>query len=103
MPKREIIQSVILGRADKRISLEPGQVFDFTDAELDEIMAVNPNAISAKVTINLDSDVDATDALRQREVQLSRNEVSAPSTGDGDTTQAVAKKGGRKSAAAEDL
>lgn len=98
MPKREVIQSIILGRGDKRIHLELGQVFDFTEKEIAEIMAVNPNAISAKITVDLDADEDATDALRNREVQLSNNEVSAPATG-----EEAAKKSSGKKTAVEDL
>lgn len=98
MPKREVVQSITLGRGNKRIQLKYGQVFDFTDAELAEIMKVNPNAVSAKVTVDLDSDEDATEALREREVQLSDNEVSAPSTREGS-----GKKTSGKKAAGEDL
>lgn len=59
MPKREVIQSITLGRGTERIHLTTGQVFDFTDEELDELMQANPGAISKHTTIDLDAgDVD---------------------------------------------
>lgn len=59
MPKREVIQSIVLGRGTERIHLTTGQVFDFTDEELAELNAANPGAISKHTTIDLDAgDVD---------------------------------------------
>jgi hypothetical protein len=59
MPKREVVQSIVLGRGTERIQLTTGQVFDFTDEELDELAQANPGAISKHTTIDLDvGDVD---------------------------------------------
>lgn len=95
MPKREVVQSIILSRgvvkskdakgkevqtAKERIVLQPGQVFDFSEAELADIMASNPNAISTTTTVDLSAgEVDLT----KLNTQLSPNETGAPGAGAG--------------------
>ena len=91
VPKREVVQSIILSRgvvkskdakgnevvsAKERISLQPGQVFDFTDAELADILQSNPNAVSTTTTVDLSAadDVD----LSKVNTQLSSNQAGAP-------------------------
>jgi hypothetical protein len=107
MPKREVLQRIILGRGVKtvtdrkgdkvdvmaeRIVLKPGQVFDFTDEELKQIMATSPNAVTSKVTIDLDSE----DAVRQIETTLEPNQAAAPAV-KGEGTKGA--KGGKAKAA----
>lgn len=83
MPNREIVQSITLGRGKERISLSPGQVFDFTDEELEELEQSNPDAISTKTVI----DLDEGDVIPKKQTRkLKANEKSAPgATGTGDT------------------
>lgn len=45
MAKRIPTQSIILRRGGERIVPKIGQVFDFTQEELDDIMKVNPKAV----------------------------------------------------------
>lgn len=92
MPKREVVQSITLGRGTKTVEvngkkvqrpkelfkLKPGMVFEFTDAELAEIEAANPKALSRTTTVSLDDgDVD----LKKVEAPLSSNEQSPPGAG----------------------
>ncbi len=92
MPKREVVQSITLGRGIKTVEidgkkverpkelfkLKPGQVFDFTKEELAEIEAANPNALSKTTTVNLDDgDVD----LKKVSPALAKNQKSSPATG----------------------
>lgn len=94
MPKREVIQSITIGRGIKTVEvngkktqvckerheLKPGQLFDFTEEELAEIERDNPNAVSSKITIDLAASEDA--ALRL-DTKLNSNESSPPAaTGD---------------------
>lgn len=99
MPKREILQTIILGRGtktikspdgkteqtipEKRLELKPGTVFDFTEEELADVMTANPNAVSSKTTIDLDAE-DSLAALRTEQT-LNSNQTSAPgATGSAD-------------------
>lgn len=90
MPKRKVLIGVTVARGivttknsrggeisrpAERIDLKPGQVFDFTDDEIDEIESTNPGALSSSAEANLDDGV-----------------VTAP--------EVVAKKTGGKKAAA---
>lgn len=54
--KREVLQSVIVGRGTERFNLTTGQMFDFTEEELKQLP---PGCVSAKTTVDLDAgDVD---------------------------------------------
>lgn len=56
MPKRKAIHSIIVLRKDKRITVSPGEEFDFTDAEIEEINESNSEAISTEGTVDLTAD-----------------------------------------------
>jgi hypothetical protein len=91
MPKREVLQSITIGRgkvqdgvdprtqkpiyiSKERIKLRPGQVFDFTDEEIEYLERVAPNAITSKVTVDLDD----PDAVKKLDASLSSIETSPP-------------------------
>lgn len=90
MPKREVLQTIIIGRGreqdgkdakgrpvfkmKERIKLVPGQVFDFTDEELAEIVKTSPNAVTSKMTVDLDN----PDSVAALNLELGANETNPP-------------------------
>lgn len=56
MITREVVESITLVReGGKRISLSTGQKFDFTEAEVEQINAASPKALSATSVVDLDT------------------------------------------------
>lgn len=51
--QRKVTQSVTLIRDKKRVTVNPGEVFDFTEAEVEELTASNPDLLSAEATVDL--------------------------------------------------
>lgn len=49
MPKRTVLQSIIVGRGEKRITPAIGEVFDFTD---DELKSLPEGAVSEMATVS---------------------------------------------------
>ena len=47
MPKRELLQAVVVQRDGERLKIKAGKVFDFTADELADIKKLNPDAIKA--------------------------------------------------------
>jgi hypothetical protein len=90
MPKREVIQSITLGRGTQRLNLTTGMVFDFTDEELAEIEASNPQALSKTTTVDLSEgddvnlrklDGDADKAVTKAEKKAAEAAAKAAATG----------------------
>jgi hypothetical protein len=54
--KRTAKQSVVVVRDGKAVTPTIGEAFDFTDEEVEQITAMNPDALSAEVVINLTKD-----------------------------------------------
>lgn len=69
MPKRIIVNSIIIARGvvttknsrggeihrpKERFELKPGESFDFTDAELEDIMATTPESVTTKAEVDID-------------------------------------------------
>lgn len=91
MPKREVLQSITIGlgkvedgkdlrgrpvyRSEQRLKLRPGQVYDFTEEQLEYLARVAPNAVTSKMTVDLDN----PDSVAQLNAQLGDNEVQPPS------------------------
>lgn len=91
--KRQVLQSLTLGRGDKRIELTTGMTFEFTKEELDAIEASAPDAISNKAQVDLDSgDV----VLTSTESTQKSNETNGPDTTA--TLTAAEKKAAKKAA-----
>ena len=53
MPIRKAIHSLVVVRKDKRLEVAPGQEFDFTEDEIDQINQANPDALSTEGTVDL--------------------------------------------------
>lgn len=51
--QRKANQTVILIRDKKRVTVNPGEVFDFTETEVEELTASNPDLLSAEATVDL--------------------------------------------------
>lgn len=64
MPKRKVVQTVIVYRDGQRIRPAVGQIFDFQQAELDSIMAINPEALTRPII-----EVDVENLQAQKEAQ----------------------------------
>lgn len=57
MPKRIPVQTVIVNRDGKQIAAPIGKPFDFTNEELADIKAVNPDAV--RIAVNEDPEPEA--------------------------------------------
>lgn len=80
MHTREAVETIILGRGKERIVINPGQVFEFTKEELDQI---SPDAVSAESVVNLD-DPNGID-MKKVNKKVKANQTNAPvSKGDSD-------------------
>lgn len=86
MPKRKVVQTVIVFRDGQRIKPTIGEIFDFTQKELESINKMNPGALDRPV---IEVDAESLDAAAAAKAE-------APAE-----TKSAAKKGG-KAAAAED-
>lgn len=64
MPKRKVVQTVIVYRDGQRIRPAVGQIFDFQQSELDSIMAINPEALTRPII-----EVDVENLQAQKEAQ----------------------------------
>jgi len=84
MPQRQTLQSITVVRNKKNVVVPPGQIFDFTDEEIDELMP--QNAITAKVTVDLSSDPAAA---------LKAGEITDPNSS-GPATETEAAAPGKK-------
>lgn len=56
--KRTPLQSIVLYRDGKTFTPPIGEVFEFTQAEADEIERVNPDALSSQATVSVDDVAD---------------------------------------------
>lgn len=88
MPKRKVVQTVIVFRDGQRIKPAIGEIFDFTQKELESINAMNPGALDRPV---IEVDAEALDAAAAAKAE-------APAE-----TKAAAKKGGKAAAAEEEV
>ena len=87
MPKRKVVQTVIVFRDGQRIKPTIGEIFDFTQKELESINKMNPGALDRPV---IEVDAEALDAAAAK--------AEAPAE-----TKAAAKKGGKAAAAEEEV
>ena len=58
--KRTPIQTVVVMRDSQSVSPPIGTPFDFTDEEVAQIEAMNPDAISNEAVVDLDKEEKAT-------------------------------------------
>jgi hypothetical protein len=64
MPKRKVVQTVIVYRDGQRIRPAVGEIFDFKQDELDNIMGINPEALTRPII-----EVDVENLQAQKEAQ----------------------------------
>lgn len=89
MPQRKVVQTVIVFRDGQRIRPAIGEIFNFTQKELDAINSMNPGALDRPII-----EVDAEDqaAKEKAPVQEEKSDVKA-----------TTKKGGKAGAADEEV
>ena len=88
MPKRKVVQSVIVYRDGQRIKPTIGEIFDFQQKELDQIMAINPDAVTRPVV-----EVD----VENLEAQKAANEKADAAAAGKDDSKTTTKKGAKSS------
>lgn len=57
MPKRKAAQYIVVQRGDKRVKVQPGETFDFTAEELEDIKRMNKDAIHDPVDAPVEKEV----------------------------------------------
>lgn len=82
MPKRKVLQTVILHRATGRVVPTVGEIFDFTPEEVETLNRLNPEALGRPV-----QEVDLENQAAQEAAQKAKAE------------QAAKEKGNKKNAA----
>lgn len=60
MPKRKVVQTVIVFRDGQRIKPAIGEIFDFTQKELESINKMNPGALDRPI-IEVDAESQVTE------------------------------------------
>lgn len=88
MPKRKVVQTVIVFRDGQRIKPTIGEIFDFTQKELESINKMNPGALDRPV---IEVDAESLDAAAAAKAETPAE------------TKAAAKKGGKASAAEDEV
>lgn len=88
MPKRKVLQTVIVHRDGQRIRPLVGAIFDFTADEVASINAINRDALGKPV---MEVDVENEDARQKAEADVKAAKAEA------DVKAAADKKNGNKS------
>lgn len=89
MPQRKVVQTVIVFRDGQRIRPAIGEIFNFTQKELDAINSMNPGALDRPII-----EVDAEDQAAKEK---------APAQEEKSDAKAATKKGGKAGAADEEV
>lgn len=89
MPQRKVVQTVIVFRDGQRIRPAIGEIFNFTQKELDSINSMNPGALDRPII-----EVDAEDQVEKEK---------APAQEEKSDAKATTKKGGKAGAADEEV
>lgn len=89
MPQRKVVQTVIVFRDGQRIRPAIGEIFNFTQKELDAINSMNPGALDRPII-----EVDAEDQAAKEK---------APVQGEKSDAKSTTKKGGKAGAADEEV
>lgn len=90
MPKRKVLQTVIVHRDGQRLRPSLGEIFDFTADELASINAINPDALGKPM---MEVDVENEDARQKAEADAKAAKAEA------DAKAAADKKNGNKAPA----
>lgn len=94
MPQRKVVQTVIVFRDGQRIRPAIGEIFNFTQKELEAINSMNPGALDRPV-IEVDAEEQAAKEQAVKE--------KAPAQEEKSDTKATTKKGGKAGAADEEV
>lgn len=94
MPQRKVVQTVIVFRDGQRIRPAIGEIFNFTQKELDAINRMNPGALDRPII-----EVDAEDQAAKEQSA----KADAPKAEEKSDAKATAKKGGKAGAADEEV
>ena len=112
MPKRKVVQTVIVYRDGQRIKPTIGEIFDFQQKELDQIMAINPDAVTrpvvevdvenleAQKAANEKADAAAQKAANEKAdaaAQKAANEKADAAAAGKDESKTTTKKGAKPS------
>lgn len=94
MPQRKVVQTVIVFRDGQRIRPAIGEIFNFTQKELEAINSMNPGALDRPV-IEVDAEEQAAKEQAAKEKEPAQEEKS--------DAKATTKKGGKAGAADEEV
>lgn len=94
MPQRKVVQTVIVFRDGQRIRPAIGEIFNFTQKELESINSMNPGALDRPV-IEVDAEEQAAKEQAAKE--------KAPAQEEKSDAKATTKKGGKAGAAEEEV
>ena len=94
MPQRKVVQTVIVFRDGQRIRPAIGEIFNFTQKELEAINSMNPGALDRPVI-----EVDAEEQAAKEQVAKEK----APAQEEKSDAKATTKKGGKAGAADEEV
>ena len=94
MPQRKVVQTVIVFRDGQRIRPAIGEIFNFTQKELESINSMNPGALDRPV-IEVDAEEQAAKEQAEKE--------KAPAQEEKSDAKATTKKGGKAGAADEEV
>ena len=94
MPQRKVVQTVIVFRDGQRIRPAIGEIFNFTQKELEAINSMNPGALDRPV-IEVDAEEQAAKEQAEKE--------KAPAQEEKSDAKATTKKGGKAGAADEEV
>ncbi|MCL3538625.1 hypothetical protein ACH6YM_30405 [Klebsiella pneumoniae] len=94
MPQRKVVQTVIVFRDGQRIRPAIGEIFNFTQKELEAINSMNPGALDRPV-IEVDAEEQAAKEQAAKE--------KAPAQEEKSDAKATTKKGGKAGAADEEV
>lgn len=94
MPQRKVVQTVIVFRDGQRIRPAIGEIFNFTQKELEAINSMNPGALDRPII-----EVDAEDQAAKEQAAKAK----APAQEEKSDAKATTKKGGKAGAADEEV
>lgn len=64
MPKRTAVQTITVVRDGKTVTPTIGKPFNFTEDEIEQIEAMNPDAISTKIEVEVEDDPEPAAAVK---------------------------------------
>ena len=99
MPQRKVVQTVIVFRDGQRIRPAIGEIFNFTQKELEAINSMNPGALDRPII-----EVDAEEqAAKEQAAKEQAAKADAPKDEEKSDVKATTKKGGKAGAADEEV